>query len=272
MTAIEAWLHTRGRARHRDYRFLGPAPQPAWWREYAGETTFEQPTILVRSDGGSWQAYLSGIPSARRDAVGSTIRFSVVLAGAAGQGEHALALVACWLHDQDRGGAGSVSAVLDAAFPEEVVERLIDLGDAAGGEAATRVVEALAALPAPDAPSGAAAGSFLGDLGDRAARDAFLGRAQELLAGRAGRALVLNLVGSPQDVAALLDDARPLAVLAPELAAPLVPLDRPGATPGKAVSPRVPTRRRVGARALAALVTVAALTLAGVLAVVLLLL
>ena len=87
MTAIEAWLHTRGRARHRDYRFLGPAPQPAWWREYAGATTFEQPTILVQSDGGRWQAYLSGIPSGRRDAVGSTIRFSVVLEGDAGAGE-----------------------------------------------------------------------------------------------------------------------------------------------------------------------------------------
>src|SRR5687768_16205727 len=160
MTAIEAWLHTRGRARHRDYRFLGSTPQPAWWREYAGATTFEQPTILVQSNGGRWQAYLSGIPSGRRDAVGSTIRFSVVLAGEAGSAEHVLALVACWLADQDRDGAGSVSAVLDAAFPEAVVERLIDLGDAAGGEAAKRVVEALAALPAPVAPGGSAAGSF----------------------------------------------------------------------------------------------------------------
>ena len=129
--------------------------------------------------------------------------------------------------------------------PEAVVERLIDLGDAAGDEAATRVVEALAALPAPVEPGGAAAGSFLGDLGDRAARDAFLSRAEELLAGRPGRALVLNLVGSPADVAALLDDARPLAVLAPELAAPLALL-RTGATPGKAPPPRVPTRRRCG--------------------------
>jgi hypothetical protein len=271
MTAIEAWLHTRGRARHRDYRFLGPPPQPAWWREYAGATTFEQPTILVQSDGGRWQAYLSGIPSGRRDAVGSTIRFSVVLAGDAGEGEHVLALVACWLDDQDRGGAGSVSAALDAAFPEAVVERLIDLGDAAGGEAAERVVAALTALPSV-APGGAAAGSFLGDLADPAARHAFLGHAAELLTGQSGRALVLNLVGSPDDIAALLDDARPLAVLAPELAPPLIPLRRTGATPGKAGPPRVPTRQRGRARALAALLTVAALALAGTLAVVLLLL
>ena len=272
MTAIEAWLHTRGRARHRDYRFLGPAPQPAWWREYAGATTFEQPTILVQSDGGRWQAYLSGIPSGRRDAVGSTIRFSVVLEGDAGAGEYVLALVACWLDDQDRGGASSVSAALDAAFPEAVVERLIDLGDDAGDEAAERVVDALAALPAPVAAGGAAARSFLGDLADRAAREVFLARVEELLGGQPGRALVLNLVGSPADVTPLLDDARPLAVLAPELEAPLVPLRRTGATPGKAEPPREPTRRRVGARALAALVMVAALALAGTLAVVLLLL
>ena len=37
--------------------------------------------MLVQSDGRGWQAYLSGIPSRRRDAVGTVIRYTVVAEG-----------------------------------------------------------------------------------------------------------------------------------------------------------------------------------------------
>ncbi len=107
MTA--AYLNTRGRERHRDYQFVGPAPPTSWWRAYADHTTFERPTVLVQSDGTGWQAYLSGIPSRRRDAVGTVIRYTVVAEGVAdadrpaaparpvlGTGD-VLALVANWL-------------------------------------------------------------------------------------------------------------------------------------------------------------------------------
>ncbi len=132
-----AYLNTRGRERHRDYQFVGPAPPTSWWREYADHTTFERPTILVQSTGHDWQAYVSGIPSRRRDAVGTVIRYTVVAAGepdadtdglgtdGLGTGD-LLALVATWLADQDLGrDGGRVSEVLDAAFPESDVERLI---------------------------------------------------------------------------------------------------------------------------------------------------
>ena len=113
-----AYLNTRGRERHRDYQFVGPAPPTSWWRAYADHTTFERPTVLVQSDGTGWQAYLSGIPSRRRDAVGTVIRYTVVAEGVAdGEAEpplrwcrgrvlgtgDVLALVANWLADQEPG-------------------------------------------------------------------------------------------------------------------------------------------------------------------------
>lgn len=227
------YLNTRGRERSRDYQFLGPAPRTAWWRAYAEHTTFEQPTVLVQSDGRGWQAYLSGIPSRRRDAVGTVIRYTVVADGSAdgpdageiGTGD-VLALVANWLADQDLGRAdGRVSAALDAAFPEPDVERLLGAGPAvsaaSGAEVAGRLATALHELRLPD-PGSADQGSpgWLADLSDPTARAAFLQRVDALLAGQPGRALVLNLVGEAADLLALLDDPHPLAVLAPELPDP----------------------------------------------------
>jgi len=270
-----AYLNTRGRERHRDYQFVGPAPPTAWWRAYAEHTTFEHPTVLVQSDGRDWQAYVSGIPSRRRDVVGAVIRYTVVAEGAVDQGRtdpsesgqpgaerpgadraeydrpatgglgsgDVLALVANWLADQDEArGAGQVSAVLDAAFPEPDVERLISAepdgtGPAHAAEVRRRLTGALSDLQLPDpAEAEPVPEAWLADLGRPAARAAFVQQVDALLAGQPGRALVLNLVGSAADLAALLEDARPLAVLAPDLPGPtpLVALNR---QPVKKVSP-----------------------------------
>ena len=75
--ASGAYLQTRGTARASDYTFLGEAPDP-WWRAYRDTTAFEHPTLLVTSDGCPWHAYLSGIPSARTDAVGTRSRARLV--------------------------------------------------------------------------------------------------------------------------------------------------------------------------------------------------
>jgi hypothetical protein len=50
---------------------------------------------------------------------------------------------------------------------------------------------------------------------------------------------VLNLIGAAADLTALLDDPRPLAVLAPDLPDPdaVVPLDRTGPEPAKKAPP-----------------------------------
>lgn len=272
------YLNTRGRERHRDYQFIGPAPATTWWRAYAEHTTFERPTVLVQSDGRSWQAYLSGIPSRRRDAVGTVIRYTVVVEGGAepsAEPPHAelgtgdvLALVANWLADQDLDrGVGRVSAALDDAFPEPDVERLLTTAPTGSGSAepeseptAVDVGRRLGAalhslrLPAPDDTDLDAAvapdpwrDDWLADVHLPAARSAFVQRVDALLSGQAGRALVLNLVGTAEDLHALAADPHPLAVLAPDLPDPAttVPLNRPpaDAAPAKKAPPPPGTSR-----------------------------
>jgi hypothetical protein len=71
-----------------------------------------------------------------------------------------------------------------------------------------------------DAAAGSQPDSWLADLSRPTARTEFLCRVEELLTGRPGRALVLNLVGAADDLAGLAGDPRPLVVLAPDLPDP----------------------------------------------------
>jgi hypothetical protein len=196
--------------------------------------------------------------------VGTVIRYTVVCEGVAdGVAEppaaplptdralstgDVLALVAAWLGDQDASGSGRVSAVLDAAFPEPDVERLIAAGPPTSApdgsaEVSRRLAGALSKLelPSPVEPEPAPE-AWLADLGRATARTAFVQRVDELLAGQPGRALVLNLVGTPADLAALVDDPRPLVVLAPDLPDPaaMVPLNREAAAVDRKKAPAPP--------------------------------
>src|ERR1700680_3634967 len=78
---MRIYLRTRGRARDRDYRFLGEAPGDFWWRTYGNVTDVERPTILVESDGGAWRIYIAGIGSTRLDSTDSAIQYNLALAG-----------------------------------------------------------------------------------------------------------------------------------------------------------------------------------------------
>lgn len=263
---ITAAVQTRGRVRSADYAFLGDAPQDPWWRAYGGHTTFEHPTVLVHSDGEVWSAFLSGIPSRRHDAVGTTIRFTLVLGGGSAQAGPVLALVGTWLADL-AGDGSAVGDALDAAFPEADVERLLAEPD--GVEVRDRVLDAVAGLHAtrspetrrPDEASTDLAGDWLWSVDRAEARTAFLDRAAEFLDGHAGRALLLNLVGSPADLTTLLADPRPLIVLGADLGPTPVPLPRTGTPPGKAQAPS-----RGTARPIRTAVVVAAMVLATLLA------
>lgn len=273
---ITAAVQTRGRVRSADYAFLGEAPQHPWWRAYGGHTTFEHPTILLVSDGGGWDAFLSGIPSRRRDAVGTTIRFTLVLGGGSAEAGPVLALVGAWL--ADLAGAGhAVGDALDAAFPEADVERLLATPDST--EVRRRVLDAVAqvhagpATPDPQprgllsASDGAAnlPDDWLWSVDRLEARATFVERAGEILDGSAGRALLLNLVGSPADLASLLADPRPLAVLGTDLGPAPVPLPRAETPPGKVPAPSHRTARPIRTRLRTAIV-VAALLLVTLLA------
>lgn len=227
---VRVFVQTRGSARATDYAFLGGAPPRPWWRAYREATAFDHPTVLVTSDAERWAAYLSGIPSARLDAVGTVVRYTLVLDGPCAGPDSACATraVAAWLDDVAAGGAGRVagtrrplSAALDARFPSDDVQRWLasepappdgGASDASiAAEVRRRALAALAALPAappgPDEP-----GDWLGAVTDDAARAAFVARVAALVDGAPGRALLLNLVG-PADAAALREPDSPVAVL-----------------------------------------------------------
>jgi hypothetical protein len=234
---VRIWVQTRGTARAADYAFLGAAPERPWWREYRDVTAFDHPTVLVTSDGERWAGYLSGIPSARVDAVGTVVRWTLVLDGQCGAPDAGclVAAVGAWLDDVASGG-GRLPAALDAAFPAEDVQR----GPA---EVPLRASEALAALPVPpgaeDEP-----GSWLGAVAAPGARRAFLARVAALVAGSRGRALLLNLVDGPGDAAALLDPGSPVAVLVDGPDRGITPL-RGGVEAKKAPVPPRPRAARI---------------------------
>ncbi len=274
----QVYVQTRGTGRAADYAFLCGAPPHAWWRAYRDATAFDHPTVLVRSDGAGWQAYLSGIPSARVDAVGTVVRYTLVLDGGSGDGTVAPLLptaVATWLDDVAEALAGRpgrrLSAALDARLPPDDVQRWIVAGEppatspACGvtvlSEPGRRVLEALASLPAR-APADDRPGSWVGGVGSPDTRAAFVARVGELVSGTPGRALLLNLVGGPDDAAAVLDPASPVAVLV-DGAAP----DRPIPLHGEVDAKKAPTPRprRAGAAAVIGVLATLAVLLAAVL-------
>ena len=200
---MRAFAMTRGRTR--DYAFVGASPGSTWWAAYGAHTSFERPTLLVEAaaprKGSRWvRAYLSAIPSRRRDRVGTAIRWTVVLESADPMPAWVAGVVAVWLED-----AAAIGAALDRELPEDPSE------GAAPADAEERIVRALQGAastpPAPVAPA-----PFLGARSSRACRDALACCAAALLGGDAqGKALVLNLADA--GAAADLADAATLAVL-----------------------------------------------------------
>ncbi|HEY2766572.1 MAG TPA: hypothetical protein VGJ13_21555 [Pseudonocardiaceae bacterium] len=218
---MQIFVQTRGEARASDYCFLGQAPRSPWWRTYREHTAFDHPTLIVHSDGAGWRACLSGIPSARVDAVGTVVRYTVVLEGACGTAEttRTLAAVAAWLSDIATNTAGgAVQSAFDREFPGPVVERLItDRREGAWQETQQRATAALTSLPAAATAATTGSGSWVGDVAARAPRAQFLNRAAGLLDGTAGRAVFLNLIGSWDDATAVARGGPPVAILGEDI-------------------------------------------------------
>ena len=276
-------MQTRGAARATDYAFLGGAPPEPWWRAYRDVTAFDHPTVLVASDGAGWAAYLSGIPSSRVDAVGTVVRYTLVLDGPCGAADAACvpAAVGAWLDDVaaghgDRPG-GRLAAALDARFPADDVERW--LAPSRHGRRAlssdprrprTRCAGARwprwRVLPVP--PTAAdEPGDWVGAAGAPAPRAAFTARVAALVDGVPGRALLLNLLGEAADAQPLLDPASPVAVLLettdPRLARCTA---LPAVVEAKKAPPAARPTRRTGTAAVAGIAVLPAVAVIGMLA------
>lgn len=214
---MQTYVRTRGRLRSLDYQFLGEAPQDSWWRAYRPVTDLERATILVRSDGRSWQAYIAGIRSARLDSVGTPIQFNLVFAGDCAEREDGSlacqAIIRSATGAAEQGGAHIPGEPLDAQLCAEDVERMLTApGKETAAAAAGAVRAAYGAEPVPPAaelappPAGTALpdGDWIGGAADRDALAAFAARIPGLLDGsHPGRALLLNLVDDDADLDAL---------------------------------------------------------------------
>jgi hypothetical protein len=240
-----AHLMTRGTPRRLDYRFLGAGPVQRWWRPVQDWVVLEQPEVIVCGR----SLLISGIPSARRDAIGTAIRYTLVVEDV--EGALARSLAAAGLHSAGRARLG---ALLDAGFPAEWVDAA--LGDTAPSDAevARRLAPALAAFGG-DEPSAAQHRvrhrSWVGALEDGQAVAAFLDRVTRLAEGEPGWAFTTSAIASVKGAGDAADAlGAPVAVLLADGGPPeVVDLGKAQAGPSRpgirtmTASPR-PSRRR----------------------------
>jgi len=255
-------LHLQTRGRNSDYGFLGTSPPEKWWLEFRDLTSFEEPTIIVVGNGSEWRSYLSGIPSARRDRVGTQIRYTVVASGERDGPDEIARLVSAWLGDVAQDSQpGAVQLALDNAFGEVDVERLLDGRSSANQpEVERRLRSALESLPRARLPEPHdMPASWIGAVAVTGATAAFSARVVEIVGpGRAGVAALLNL-GAKDDIRPLLDRHGTVAALIDDAElTEIVPLEKKKASIRLPRSqPRNQTSRfllRLGLLAMAALI------------------
>ena len=238
----DAHLMTRGTPRRLDYRFLGAGPVQRWWRPVQDWVALEQPEVIVCGR----SLLISGIPSARRDAIGTAIRYTLVVDDV--EGALARSLAAAGL---DRAGRARLGGLLDAGFPAEWVDAA--LGDTAPSDAevARRLAPALAAfgVDEPAAAHRVRHRSWVGALEDEQAVAAFLDRVTRLAEGEPGWAFTTSAIASVKGAGDAADAlGAPVAVLLADGGPPeVVDLGKAQAGPRPGIrktTTTTPSRRR----------------------------
>jgi hypothetical protein len=203
---VKAFIQTRGR--NVDYAFLGDAPKDRWWSQYRDLTSFEDPTIIVQSSNNKWHVFLSGIGSNRKDRVGTSIRYSIVLEGSCGVQQAAIVVNVIGLCIESAAAnraLGHIQEALDAGFPEALVESVfLDKNPQSACKVDKMLIQVLNGLPtmSVDNLQYSEIDSWLGRVDQPKHRSNFIGQVKALLGGQNGRALFLNLLKG--------DDARKL--------------------------------------------------------------
>lgn len=122
---MQLFIQTRGKIQ--DYAFVGDAPTERWWaqRHYRNATSYEKPTLILESlASGEWRCYISAIPSATRDRVGTMIRYTLVLSGSKADDKKNLLTLLAYMLDifsADPASAdNSLTALLDAVLAPKI--------------------------------------------------------------------------------------------------------------------------------------------------------
>lgn len=193
----EAYVMTRGTSRRLDYNFLGAPPPKLWWRPLgdSGMVLLEQPEVIAYGDGTGLSLLVSGVPSRRRDMIGTAIRYTLVVDHLQADVDLARRLASAGLSAEGRTLLGRS---LDEKFDEARVDAVLS-GSADGSD----VGELLADVFASPGWSGQADGSgeeipgtWVGPAADGAARAGFIARVGALAAGERGFAFTSHALTS----------------------------------------------------------------------------
>ncbi len=203
--AMEIYFQTRGTARSAGYSFLGTEPERAWWSRYRKFTAFEYPTILVESTTGGWRIFLSGIPSSRIDATGTTNRCTIVIESVDHGDEDiepVVQLVSTWLGDiNNQRSEGNLQHALDEVFTDDVVTQLYTQeGEEAWREVTDNVQQALQKLKVSDEPAELAnetPPAWIAPVRWPQGRAGFIDQVRKLLERDHGAAILVNRISNP---------------------------------------------------------------------------
>lgn len=99
-----------------DYRYLIHTPNTDWLGDYKDKTSFEHPTIIFEKLHSGFRAFLGGMPSNRRDKVGTIIRYSFLCEGELTEYGSLLGLLDAWF-----------LAIKDDTAKTQLAQKLTDL-------------------------------------------------------------------------------------------------------------------------------------------------
>ncbi|WP_034267832.1 hypothetical protein [Actinospica robiniae] len=193
-----------------DYAFLVRRPKDQWWDRLADASVIftDGLEVAVKGAGDGCEVMICGVPSKRRDAVGTAIRYTLLLELGIADSSLAAPLVRCALGDASRADLG---AGLDELFDAETVDRILSAQTAGdevlldrAGEAVAEIVNRAAAAESNTARGGVPGSPWAGSAEDETSVDAFLGYVAEVAHGGKGLAFTSHAVQS-------LDRARQVA-------------------------------------------------------------
>lgn len=203
---MKTYVMTRGTARQFDYRWFPDAPE-RWWNTYEEYNSDEDASLLVVRDSSGFRAFISGIPSARTDAVRTAIRYTLDFDSAGGEvPAHVLAILLLWLTDRDHLGR-----LLDDVWDDETVDGWYT---GVGVAAPDRLTD----LSWPVEPGTAVESkpfAGYGGLDNDQSRVAAASQLRAIAGGEPGSLLVLNAIDLSPDTARLASGlpAQPVLIL-----------------------------------------------------------